>query len=140
MDDAILIRLLNVAQDIHDALDRVEANAPEGVDTSNRPATPAFIAHLRQFGECPPLPPFGQSLEDAHGPAEAIEDIVLDLMGVPADNSDQFDQPINGDEPDPPGLFCRDWCYEQIFVARESRRFKQAIARIRTAMRSDWKR
>ena len=123
MNDDILIRLLNIAQDIHDADELLDQLSPAVTEEQGI----AIVQHMNEPDYCPPK---------VRDPASDIETIVLDLIGIPADNSSEYEHLglLNDlDDDDPEGLFCRDWCHNQFYVAGESRRFKQAIARIRKA-------
>ncbi len=123
VSDEVLLRLLNIAADIIAAHDRIEQVSPPELETSGRSATPEWIARWDELGRPPELPPFGRALEDSQQPATDIENLVLDLMGVPPESKS----------------FCRDWCDDQLFVAAEGRRrFKAALRRIRKAQAANW--
>ena len=140
MNDDILIRLLNIAQDIDDGIERVEELSgildPIGVDGANQ-----LAAYFQEHHRIPPPEPLEVAAENVRGQVTIISDLVLDLMGVPPDNTKECVKLgilpqviIDEDFEWPDAAFSRDWCQEQFFVAAETRRFKQAIARIRRAM------
>ncbi len=144
--DDILIRLLNIAADLIHRIDAVNEFVPK-----KEPSEEEFRKTMEDAGckwdddgnllvpidgtlTFPPLEGSEKAVNDLFGSPSEIHDLVLDCLGVPADNTIEFsDNDPNATWPD--GCFCRDYYQEQIDVANKTRRYKQAITRIRKGLK-----
>ena len=137
VSDEVLIRLLEIARDIDNGVEVVEEMTGVLAPMTEAEGR-AMVDHTCVFGRMPELTGLPAHTDRLRGQSYAIASVVLDLLGVPSDNTVEYDRlgllPVTDVEEWPKGCFCRDWCMSQIWTAQETGRFKAAIGRIRRAV------